>query len=548
MTQPLNIIAEISGIDGLGTLRGSYGANVIFDAQGQPTYYGDFTIVDLPRLEFYRRRPQGLDDRADAILAIDNSNGRFDKLLGDKFLERGKIIIRIGRGDRVSDYAKINTGTSPAMVFKGTILPIGGYARKGDKVFVAATSNPFFGAHPVLTESFDLVSGGSGLAPLIFGDWDTVQMWEDNSGVLAYCMSESGDGGGNWKICQGPIHTIGDVYLSGESLDADERSDRAHFNRYNLTSYQARKSTANGTFSLDEEVDGDFLPFTPGSVRVKVRGIKATAEKPISGVNAGELLTRLRDQLVWAMRYLLNVPEAEIDMGAFRRLSSLQEGRRVIRSQRDARHVIEEIEDDFNLTIVALSGARGRFGRPAGQGQGDGRFVPIFPNHGQKLDDWTPERYLVGDLEVGGSHEYVNDYTYYYSLDAATDNEIFADFGKTESFAADVAQSGFRAHATKVYHWLFKEVFCDTAIGTRLNAQSGGWPRRNVRFKASMDYLDLQPTDRMVLEEQDKVVHFEFEPGEFEEGTRYTHIETIAVDWKNRLFDVTGFKGPSQGQ
>ena len=98
MTQPLNIIAEISGIDGLGTLRGSYGANVIFDAQGQPTYYGDFTIVDLPRLEFYRRRPQGLDDRADAILAIDNSNGRFDKLLGDKFLERGKIIIRIGPG------------------------------------------------------------------------------------------------------------------------------------------------------------------------------------------------------------------------------------------------------------------------------------------------------------------------------------------------------------------------------------------------------------------------------------------------------------------
>ena len=58
-----------------GDDQGAFGGSVILDDNGDPTYFGDFDVLDLPLLKFSRGLHTGVEDRADAVITLGNKNG-----------------------------------------------------------------------------------------------------------------------------------------------------------------------------------------------------------------------------------------------------------------------------------------------------------------------------------------------------------------------------------------------------------------------------------------------------------------------------------------
>ena len=74
----------------------------------------------------------------------------------------------------------------------------------------------------------------------------------------------------------------------------------------------------------------------------------------------------------------------------------MQEGRRVIPQQVDARVILAEIESDLNCDVVALSGRRSAIGDTV-------KLSPVRNGRGLVLTDWSADRYLVpGSIEFTG--------------------------------------------------------------------------------------------------------------------------------------------------
>ena len=58
-----------------------------------------------------------------------------------------------------------------------------------------------------------------------------------------------------------------------------------------------------------------------------------------------------------------------------------------------------------------------------------------------------------------------------------------------------------------------------------------------MQFFVTTDYLDILPTDRLVLDPQRDTNA---------QGTRYVHVEEVALDWSRQLLRITGYKGARQ--
>ena len=263
----MNILCEITAVGGMGTIRGAFGGSVILDDNGDPTYFGDFDVLDLPLLKFSRGLHTGVEDRADAVITLGNKNGHFDKLLGDRWAAGARVVIRIGRGNRWSGYRKLAAARSSSMLFDGTVIAPHGYQRSGDTVELHCTASLFLGSKPVLSETFTDDRFRKIYLPLVIGDYTTFLLGE-NTGIPATCIDSDVDGAGTWLVGQKPLGDYSEIYLGGE--DPDNRGARSSYNRKSLSTFSYEPNGGAGT-NLDEgridlgeeEEDGDFFPYVP---------------------------------------------------------------------------------------------------------------------------------------------------------------------------------------------------------------------------------------------------------------------------------------------
>ena len=527
----------------MGTIRGAFLDSVLYDDNDNPTYFGDFDVVDLPLLKFSRQRPPGVEDRADAVITLGNENGRFDELLGDRWAAAARVVIRIGRGNRWAGYRKLAAARSPAMLFDGTVIAPHGYRRSGDTVELHCTSSLFLGSKPVLSETFTDDRFRKLYLPLVMGDY-TVFLLGENTGVPALCIdSVDLDGAGVWLVGQKPLGDLDDVFLGGE--DPDNRGDRSRYNRKSLFEFSYKPANGNGTnldearVDLTEEGDDtEFFPYVPRRILVSCQGLKTTPATPLSDVANDESISRLRDILEFWLRHKLDVPLARIDLAGFNLLRTW-DGRRVIPQQVDARVILAEIESDLNCDVVALSGRRSAIGDTV-------KLSPVRNGRGLVLTDWSADRYLVpGSIEFTGEPvPYVNSWTFYSGFNATSDSQLLTDYAKNPRDYGEHGVAGFVEHRVQEQRWLYDEDHADYSASNKVREHED-WPYRAVRFRASMDYLDILPTDRVVLEDDDRNLppvswHNDTGPSD---RVRFTQIETVSVKWPSRQLEISGFKG-----
>lgn len=538
----MNILCEITAVGGMGTIRGAFGGSVILDDNGDPTYFGDFDVLDLPLLKFSRGLHTGVEDRADAVITLGNKNGHFDKLLGDRWAAGARVVIRIGRGNRWSGYRKLAAARSSSMLFDGTVIAPHGYQRSGDTVELHCTASLFLGSKPVLSETFTDDRFRKIYLPLVIGDYTTFLLGE-NTGIPATCIDSDVDGAGVWLVGQKPLGDYSEIYLGGE--DPDNRGARSSYNRKSLSTFSYEPNGGAGT-NLDEgrvdlteeEEDGDFFPYVPRNILVACKGLKTTLNTPLSRVAHDTFISQLRDILEFWLRYMLSVPLDRIDTAGFNLLRTWK-GRRVIRQQVDARVILAEIESDLNIDVVALSGRRSAIGDRV-------KYSPVRNGRGLALLDWSADRYLVpGSIEFTGEPvPYVNEWTFYSGFNATSDSQLLTDYAKTTTDYGEQGVAGFIEHRVQEQRWLYDEDDADYSSSNKVREHED-WPYRSVRFLTSMDYLDILPTDRVVLEEEDRNLppvswHNDRGPSD---RVRFTQIETVSVKWPSRQLEISGFKG-----
>ena len=98
---------------------------------------------------------------------------------------------------------------------------------------------------------------------------------------------------------------------------------------------------------------------------------------------------------------------------------------------------------------------------------------------------------------------YVNSWTFYSGFNATSDSQLLTDYAKNPRDYGEHGVAGFVEHRVQEQRWLYDEDHADYSASNKVREHED-WPYRAVRFRASMDYLDILPTDRVVLEDDDR--------------------------------------------
>ena len=429
----LNVLCEIAITrPAAKTLRGAYAESVV-----SGTYYGDFSIASVQRLEWILRRPPETL-YADCALVIDNANNQFIETLGDSVWGGAQLTVRVGRGSSLTEgYGKVEDGTSPGMLWQGSLLfEHGVEVLPSGRVLLRASSDLFANDSGVFENTsnaqLDDADSFSRWVPLVFGNW------QDGAALLpiqtipairtGYGGSQ-GDGG-DWTVCLGPVESLGSYFKEGSDPTA---RDNAHRNdRFEITSWVTganRGTTAplEARFSLAGRAGTGqtLLGYTPEGVWVKMKGLQTTATRGVPGLAANTFIDRARDQALWFVLHSLNIPQASIDTGSLLDLPTFS-GRRYIINQQPARNLIEELEHDLAFRFVWLSGDRG----VGHEGQA---LVAQLLGQGSIKSDWSAARYLVERDAIGRPRELG-----YENLDYALYN-FSASFGVAGAKGANLA-------------------------------------------------------------------------------------------------------------
>ena len=513
-------------------LRGSLLGGIISD-----DYWGDFNILHVNRLEWVDRRPPG-DNVADCELVLEDEGGRLTRLLDTQVWALALCEVWLGTGtDFDAGYAKKDDRTSPGALWSGRVFHEEGIIRQPDEtIILRASNNPFLYDPGVLVNHPDSFVGDAAgydqWLPLIFGDF-SVQTPNPRQAVPAIITGYGSSGsGGDWEVGIGPIESLNAYFKQG--IDPSHRDDHAFDDQLEITRYvtganlgtTGRVPTAH--FSLDGMVGTPpaALGYTPTGVWVRMKGIKTTATRPLPGL-ANEFIDRARDMALWLILYRLNVAAAQVDTASFSGLSDYS-GRRWFGSQQRLQPVIEELEQDLAFLSVILSGHRG-------SGSTSARLVAVPLGQGRILSDWIASRFLLSDSIEGRIERigYQNIDVAYYDYAARVTQGFVSAIGLSIQLdGPEIGRVGFGFSVPRFFRWLYKAADVQ-AVQQRYLTHFGEWPIEAVQFHTTLDYLDVLPTDRLILEPAKDVTA---------RGTRYTHVTHVALDWDRQLFRIEGYK------
>ena len=530
----LNVLCQLDFTKPNATvMRGATGESVV-----SGTYYGDFTILTVGQLEWVDRRPPGLPV-ADCELIIDNTGGSFERALGDTVWGLAAIRLWVGRGrDFQTGYARLTNATSPGMHWAGRVLLEDGLvALPGERFLLRASSSLFADDLGVLGhgthDNVDTADGFSVPIPLVMGNW------QDQRGLLpTQCPpsiltgygGDEGDGG-DWQVCLGPVESLHQFFKEG--ADPTDRDNAHRRDRFDITGFVTDTNTdvVGAYFSLGGRSGSPaaLLGYTPEGVWVKMKGLKTTATHGVPGLAANTFIDRARDEVLWFILHRLNIAAADINTASFAALPAYS-GRRYLPIQQQARNIVEELEHDLGFQAVWLSGARGA--GSAGQ-----LLYAVRLGRGRILTDWLAARYFVdhGHTEVIRTPGYANVFESTYNFSASFGPAGAKGFSQGANALAQ-GQLGSTIRRQSEYRWLYEAADVSAQEGLLL-AHWDDWPIVPVQFFATTDYLDILPTDRLVLDpDQDTNA----------QGTRYVHVEEVALDWEHQLLRISGYKGARQ--
>lgn len=512
-------------------LRGSYAENLTHSATKGVQYWGAFRILDVQKLEWVTRRRRG-STTPDCELLIDNTDNHFLNQIGSKIWAFAFVDVWVGRGqDFDAGYAKKADATSGGMLWSGRLFYESGLVRQEDEtVLLRASNNPFLFDPGVLLNSRNAFvedeDGFDRWIPLVLGDWTTNDVRAADS--VPCIRTASGNGGGTWTVGLGPLDTIDSLHKVGP--DPANRDNADSFDSVDLTAY-ATDNEAAGTTQLNRRVNGAQLTYTPQGLWARVKGLKTTATQSIFTLANDELIDFARDQMMFLLQRRTNSFGAPIDVASVRALPTYK-GRRVYFNQRSVQEAVEEIEHDLAFRMVNLSGYRGTGSLTTQQ-------VAVKLGQGRILSDWSAERFLVPRSLRGQRDRQVG----YRNVDLGLYNWIASSEGRSSAkgyhfdlAAAELVRFGFIVVGLHQFRWLYNQADVQ-AIQDIYLAHFGEWPLEAVVFNTTLDYLDILPTDRLVLEpDQDTNA----------QGTRYLHVEEVALDWEHQLLRVSGYKGARQ--
>lgn len=538
LSSRLNILARLFHAAGTRqfSLRGAYGQNVTQApiSNEAPIYWGDFHIVDVGRLEWVKRRPRGFTG-PDCELIVDNTGNRFWDAVHEYVWGFAELHVWVGRGDNFdTGYFKQPRTTSPSMLWSGRVFHEGGIVRlEGNRAAIRASNNPFlFDPGVLLNTSASFVEDEDGFdrwIPLVLGDWQTSDVRAADA--IPCIRTGSGNGGGTWTVGLGPLEGIDSVHKAG--ADPTSRDDADSFDSVELTSYATRNATA-GTVALDARVSGAQLTYTPQGLWARCGGLKTTAAQSLVTLANDEMIDRARDQAVFLLQRRAQSFGGPIDANSFSALADYK-GRRCILNQRSVQGLFEELEHDLAFSVVNLSGARGGTFATGGNGRGNNPGqVAVKLGQGRLLSDWDASRYLIASTlhdQRGRQLGYRNVDLAQYNWIASSEGRSSAKGYRVDIAAAELVRFGFIIVGLHLFRWLYNRLDVQ-AIQTIYLNHFGHWPIEAVRFNATLDYLDILPTDRLVLEAGDRTATH----------TRYTHVEQVALDWEHQLLRVEGYK------
>lgn len=530
----LNVLCQLDFTKpAVASLKGAVSENWV-----SSTYYGDFRILDVPKLEWVIRRPRG-GLISDCELIIDNTAGAFDRVLSSSVWGLCSLRLWVGRGrDFQAGYSKVAGATSAGMHWAGRVLLEDGLVPLPNERYLLRASQSLFlddlgvlghGAH-------DTVDTGDGFTvpiPLVMGNY------QDQRGLLptqcppAILTGYGGDAGdgGDWEVCLGPVETLHEFFKEGP--DPTDRDNQHRNDRFDITGFVTGKnlSVAGVHFSIAGRSGSPaaLLGYTPQGVWVKMKGLKTTAAHGVPALAANTFIDRARDQVLWFILHRLNIATAQINTASFAALP-VYSGRRFLPLQQAARNIVEELEHDLGFQAVWLSGARGA-------GSVGQQLYAVRLGQGRILTDWVASRYFVNHQAVRQVRApgYANVFESIYNFSAS-----FGPFGAkgfsqgSNALAQDAL--GFTVRRESEYRWLYEAADVSAQEGLLL-AHWDDWPIVPVQFLATTDYLDILPTDRLVLDPEQDVNA---------EGTRYLHVEEVALDWEHQLLRVSGYKGARQ--
>ena len=513
------------------TLHGSYAGGIVSDE-----YWGDFNIRHVNHLEWTLRRPRG-SRAADLELVIDDEGGRFQRLIDAQVWALARCEVWVGNGtDFDAGYAKKDNATSPGALWSGRLFEEGGIVRQsGDEVLLRASNNPFLYDPGVLQNDPNAFVGAADgydrWIPLVFGDWTTSVPTPRHAVPALLTGYGSSGSGGDWSVCIGPVESLRRYFKEGP--DPAHRDDSSFDDRLNIISYVTGVDLGSGRYPLAHfSLDGTtgtppaLLGYTPPGVWIEMKGLKTTASTPLPGL-ANEFIDRARDMAQWLILYRLNVAAAEVDTASFGALDNYK-GRRGFFTQRFLQPVLEELEHDLGFQSVFLSGARGA-------GATTAKLVAVKLGQGRILSDWIASRFLIGGSIEGRIERmgYENIDVAYYGYSAQAAQGFTAAIGLSIQLdSPEIRRVGFGFSAPRFFRWLYTAADVQ-AVQQRYLAHFGDWPLEAVQFHTTLDYLDVLPTDRLILEPDKDVTSG---------GTRYTHVTNVTLDWPRQLFRIEGYK------